>query len=221
MIQIDPLKIRYFQNTILDWFESNHRTFEWRKSDASPYLIIISEILLQRTKADTVSKFLPQFLKQFPSWEVLSIAPEEDIIWALKPVGLYNQKGKRLYNLSQKIKNNGGELPKNKEAVAKLPLIGQYIANAFELFILGNPSPLLDVNMARVLERFFGERKLADIRYDPYLQDLSREVVNHKKSKELNWAVLDFGALVCKKIKPSCLRCPLNEECKFYNEKRK
>jgi A/G-specific adenine glycosylase len=69
--------------------------------------------------------------------------------------------------------------------------------------------------MARVLERFFGERKMADIRYDPYLQDLAYRIVAHKNSKEINWAILDFSALICKP-KPLCSLCMLNSRCTYF-----
>ena len=93
--------------------------------------------------------------------------------------------------------------------------MGQYTANAVELVIFNQPSPLVDVNMSRVLERFFGERRMADIRYDPYLQGLSYKIVDHADTKEMNWAVLDFAALVCKP-KPLCLICPISVKCFFY-----
>ncbi len=83
-------------------------------------------------------------------------------------------------------------------------MMGQYITNAFELYILKKQSPLLDINMARLLERFFGKRQLVDIRHDPYLQTLAYRVVNIENSKELNWAILDFAALICKRNKPLC-----------------
>ena len=72
--------------------------------------------------------------------------------------------------------------------------------------------------MARVLERFFGPRKLADIRYDPYLQTLARRVVNTENSLQVNWAILDLGALVCKNGAPLCLQCPLRAKCEFYQQ---
>jgi A/G-specific adenine glycosylase len=93
-------------------------------------------------------------------------------------------------------------------------MMGQYITNAFELFILKRASPLLDVNMARVLERYFGKRKLSDIRYDPYLQTLANKIVDHQYSKEINWSILDLGSLICKKTNPLCNNCPLESKCK-------
>ncbi|MFW5871970.1 MAG: hypothetical protein ACOCUT_02590 [bacterium] len=92
----------------------------------------------------------------------------------------------------------------------------EYIANAYELYVLKKKSPLLDVNMARLLERFFGERKLADIRHDLYLQTLAYRVVNIEESKELNWAILDYASLICKKINSNCFNCLIYRKCKYY-----
>lgn len=57
---------------------------------------------------------------------------------------------------------------------------------------------------------------MADIRYDPYLQDLARRVVDVTMSKELNWAILDFAASICKAVKPLCVNCFLNEKCLYF-----
>ena len=86
----------------------------------------------------------------------------------------------------------------------------------FELIIYKQPSPLIDVNMSRLLERYFGKRKMADIRYDPYLQKLSYEIVNHQRAKDINWAILDFAALICKASNPKCKSCILVKYCKAY-----
>jgi A/G-specific adenine glycosylase len=110
-----------------------------------------------------------------------------------------------------------GKLPKDRAELESIPFMGQYITNAVELIIHKKPSPLIDVNMSRLVERYFGKRKMADIRYDPYLQELSYKIVNHQKAKEINWAILDFAAIICKAINPKCSVCPLNEKCTFYN----
>ena len=107
-----------------------------------------------------------------------------------------------------------GSFTKSRRKIEALPGVGQYIANAILMFCHGEPQPLLDTNMARVLERYFGPRKLADIRYDPYLQDLSRKVVNGNNPHIINWAILDFAALVCKIRSPLCESCPLARKCR-------
>lgn len=198
----------------MEWYKENGRTFLWRKKGLTHYQYIIAEVLLQRTKAETIAKFYPYFIKDFPNWKVLANADIQKLEDYLKPVGLFRQRSKRLISLAREMVKRNGKLPKGREELESIPFIGQYIANAVELVIFNEPSPLVDVNMARVLERFFGARKRADIRYDPYLQELSYKIVNHEYTKEINWAVLDFAALICK-VKPSCLDCGLYKRCNY------
>lgn len=219
-MEIKKEKIEYFQEKILEWYNKNGRHFPWRNKSATNYERIISEVLLQRTKAETAARFFPKFIKEYPSWKKLGEASKEELQEALKPIGLHNQRGARLYKLAREMKERKGYFPLNKEQVKEMPMMGQYISNAYELFVLNEPSPLLDVNMARLLERYFGERKLADIRYDPYLQELSYEVVDHTNSKVINWGILDFASKVCKKSNPKCNGCIINSYCKFFNQMR-
>lgn len=209
--------IEFFQESLLKWYAENGRHFPWREKGASNFELIIAEIFLQRTKAETVSKFLPIFLNKYSSWQQLGEATEDELKEIIKPLGLVNQRGKRLYHLAQEIKRRNGEMPTERNEVQDLPMMGQYITNAFELYILKKKAPLLDVNMARLLERFFGERKMADIRHDPYLQTLAYRVVNIERSKELNWAILDFAALICKP-KPNCSICILLSTCQYASK---
>lgn len=173
-------------------------------------------MLLQRTKAETVSKFYIQFIIDYPNWKSLANANLKDIEEYLKPIGLYRQRSVRLQNLAKEMVKRNGRLPKNREDLESIPFMGQYIANSVELVIFNQPSPLVDVNMARVIERFFGPRQMADIRYDPYLQDLAYKIVNHKDAKYLNWAILDLAALICIARNPRCHKCNLTSQCEYY-----
>ncbi|MCF8304568.1 MAG: hypothetical protein K9I94_14940 [Bacteroidales bacterium] len=217
MKTIHEEKIYFFRNKLLGWYKEEGRSFPWRKNTASNYELIMAEIFLQRTKAETVANFLPRFFKKYPNWDELGKASEDEIKAFIKPLGLYKQKGKRIYELAQELRKRKGRFPKKRNEIEEIPMMGQYITNAYELYVLNKKSPLLDVNMARVLERFFGKRKKADIRYDPYLQNLAYNVVNINKSKELNWAVLDFAAKVCK-IKPLCNLCIIKNLCTYYSK---
>jgi A/G-specific adenine glycosylase len=211
-------RIHSFQTKILDWYSQNGRDFPWRKSRLTNYQLIISEILLQRTKAETVAKFYNAFLSRYPNWHSLKRTKLSSLENVLKPIGLYRQRASSLKKLAREMVNRNGRLPQTKEDIEKLPFAGQYITNAILLLIKKVPSPLLDVNMARVLERYFGQRKLSDIRYDPYLQDLSWRVANHKDSKKINWGILDFAALICLKKSPNCKICIFNNSCTLFNQ---
>lgn len=211
----DNEKIIKFQNDLLNWFKEKQRDFPWRKKGSTQYEKIIAEVLLQRTQAETAARYLPGFLAKFPSWIHLASASEEEIMEYLKPIGLYRQRTGSLKKLAIEMEKRKGVFPRSREELEALPGIGQYIANAVMLFEYKDPQPLLDSNMARLLERYFGPRKLVDIRYDPYLQELSRKVLEQIDPIEMNWAILDHAALICKKI-PRCYECPLRDNCLYY-----
>ncbi len=203
-----------FRRNLLAWYGRSGRHFPWRNPSATNYVKIISEVLLQRTRAETVATFLPGFLRQYPSWHLLSLAPKQELELQLKPLGLHTRRAAAVSALAAELRGRNGRFPSEREAIEALPGVGQYIANAVELFVHQRPRPLLDVNMARVLERHFGPRKLADIRYDPYLQDLASRVVDCSTADRLNWAILDLAATVCALKTPSCCRCPVACGCR-------
>lgn len=209
-------KIRFFQEIIITWYANNGRIFYWRRKGLSNYQYIIAEVLLQRTKAETIANFYPKFIKQFPNWKSLADAPIPEIKHYLKPVGLYTQRANRVKKLAVEMVRRKGRLPKQRPELESIPFMGQYLANAVELIIFQIPTPLIDVNMVRVLERFFGPREKADIRYDPYLQQLAKKIVDHRESKKINWAILDFAASVCKARTPLHEHCPLRNHCRYF-----
>ena len=92
-------EIKYFQNTLLDWYASNKRDFPWRQSGTSNFELILSEILLQRTKAETVAKYYPVFFNKYPNWDSLVVASIEDLEEVFKPLGLYRHRASRLFRI--------------------------------------------------------------------------------------------------------------------------
>ena len=106
--------------------------------------------------------------------------------------------------------------PSSREDIDKLPGVGQYVGNAIEMFCHDRPMPLLDTNMTRVIERVFKPRELVDIRYDPWLQGISKKLVTSKHAVQLNWALLDIGGIICRPKDPRCQECPLTESCSWY-----
>jgi A/G-specific adenine glycosylase len=208
-------QIGMFRRLILAWFRKEGRSFPWRQLGVSPYAKVISEVLLQRTRAETVASFFPRFIYRFPGWEHLAAATDEELRVFLEPIGLWRRRAASLRLLGSEMRAREGRFPATREEIEALPGIGQYIASAALLFCHGGRQPLLDVNMARVLERCFGSRKLADIRYDPWLQALSRRVVDHQRATEINWAVLDLASTVCTNKQPRCPTCPVRSCCRY------
>jgi len=218
-VRIINSNITLFREKLYQWYDRNGRHFPWRDKSVNNYQKIVSELLLQRTKAETVAKFYPTFIQKFPNWKTVSNCSINDLEGVLKPIGLYKQRAMRLHSFAKEMTKRNGRIPHGKEELEKMPMVGQYIANATMSLVYDKPYPLLDVNMARVLERFFGKRKLVDIRYDPYIQELAHKVIAVKNSKVLNWAILDFAAIVCKARTPNCQACLLNVKCTFYKKR--
>ena len=210
-----------FRQSLLRWFRRNGRPFPWRAKSAGSYVRVISEILLQRTQADRVNEFFREFIKAYPSWRHLADATEVQLQQVLQPLGLWRRRAASILALAREMKNRRGRFPGSRETVEALPGVGQYIANAILLLCHEQPQPLLDVNMARVLERNFGPRKLVDIRYDPHLQALAAKVLSRGSATSLNWAILDLAGLLCLRREPLCEQCPLVSSCQFGRTRAK
>ena len=199
------------------WFELEGRPFPWRRKSATNYHKIVCEILLQRTRAETVSSVYQDFFRIFPSWNKIANASTEKIEKSLKPLGLWKRRARSLQALAKVLQKNRGRFPASREEIDRLPAVGQYVGNSVELFIHGRPLPLLDINMSRVIERYFRPRKLADIRHDPWLQALAKIIINRGIDPvKLNWSILDLGGTVCISRKPRCNACPIRRGCSTF-----
>ena len=218
--QVSEAVIHHFRANMLEWHRQHGRRFPWRKRSTSNYNKIIAEILLQRTRAETVAQFFPIFITRYPSWPQLATANKNELMTLIRPVGLWRRRSTTLINLAKEMDKRNGKFPKDREQIEALPGVGQYIANSIMLLCHNRPQPLLDTNMARVLERYFGPRKLRDIRYDPYLQRLAMIVVDCPDAVVLNWAILDFAASACSIRSPRCGECSLARECRYAKESK-
>lgn len=200
---------------VVAWFKKSGRCFPWRSPSATDYERLVTEILLQQTSARNVASQYQAFFSRFPSWESLARTGEDAVSEQLRPLGLWRRRASSLRKLATTICKRDGVLPSSREEIERLPGVGQYIASAVMLFELGLPEPLLDVNMARVLERYFGYRTKADIRYDRFLQGAARACIDGGSPAEANWGLLDLGAMVCRPRNPRCKQCPLKQGCYY------
>ncbi len=209
-------RISWLRRRLLCWFVRNGRSFlPWREPGRTPYEVVVAEILLQRTTAAAVARAYSGFLKSYPSWIALAQTPPEGLENALRPLGLWRQKVLAFQRLAQSIEMNGGVVPRTRKDLERLPGIGPYTASAVLVLVYGRAEPLLDVNMARLLGRFLGSCEGTEAKPTLTLQALALRLVRSKRGLEVNWAVLDFGALVCRARRPLCPECPLRAGCQY------
>ncbi len=208
-------RIPWLRRRLLSWFEQSGRSFPWRDPERTPYEVVVAEILLQRTTAAGVARAYAGFVERYPSWEALAQAPREGLENALRPLGLWQQKAVAFQQLAQSIEERGGVVPRSRTELERLPGIGPYTASAVLAIVYGRAEPLLDVNMARCLWRFFGSVELTTEGPKRWLHALALRLVGGKRSLQVNGAVLDFGALVCRARRPRCQECPLRARCLY------
>lgn len=98
---IDREKVNSFQGMMLEWYQVNGRDFPWRKPGTPEYQLIISELLLQRTRAEAVEKLYASFFKRFPSWKDLADATEVEIGKSVRVIGLWKRRARTLRDLAK------------------------------------------------------------------------------------------------------------------------
>ncbi len=206
-------RLWWARGRLLSWFARDGRSFPWRDPDRTPYEVVVAEILLQRTTAAAVAHAYAGFLARYPSWDTLAHAPLDDLEATLRPLGLWRQKALAFQQLARSIEAHREVLPRTRQELERLPGIGPYTASAVLALVYGRPEPLLDANMARLLLRFLGPSECARAYPGRTLYALAVRLVRGRRSLAVNWAALDFGALVCRPRSPRCPECPLRTRC--------
>ena len=206
-------RLRWVRGRLLGWFARDGRSFPWRDPGRTPYEVVVAEILLQRTTAVAVAHAYAGFLTRYPDWDTLAHAPLDGLEATLRPLGLWEHKAPAFQQLARSIGAHGDVLPGTRQELERLPGIGPYTASAVLALVYGRDEPLLDANMARLLGRFLGSPELDCGKPKHRLYLLALRLVRGKRSLAVNWAALDFGALVCRPRSPRCSECPLRTRC--------
>lgn len=207
-------RVRTFRRRVLAWYAEYGRRLYWRDEHAGEFLRVVVEVFLQRTQAATVDRFIRRFAAEFTCWEDIDSCPQHHLESWLKPLGLWRRRARALKDLAR-ARVEAGQFPEARDRLEQFPAVGQYVANAVELFVYARRRPLIDGNMARIIERYFGPRVLADIRRDSWVQGIAHSIVDDERAIEINWAVLDLGASVCTPRNPKCFACPLRSGCQY------
>lgn len=210
---MDTPELEEFQRRLFTWWQKNKRNYPWRTT-RNPYRILISEILLHRTKADQVVLPYTQLIKKFKNVKDLSKASEVEVRKLLQSLGLH-WRFKLLLDMAREITvRHGGEIPSEPEKLESLPGVSHYISSAVRCFAFGYPEILLDTNTVRILGRFFGTKVTDGSRRSKRFRELYNLIIDRKNPREFNYAMIDLGALICKPTNPRCPLCPLQNMCK-------
>jgi A/G-specific adenine glycosylase len=174
----------------------------------------VSEVMLQQTQVATVLRYFSAWMRRFPDVRTLARAREADVLHAWQGLGYYSRARRLQEGARVVLERHAGRLPRDHAALLALPGIGEYSAGAIASIAFGEPKPLVDGNVIRVLTRYFG------LRGDPGkaplkrgLWDLAAELVPEDRPGDFNQALMELGATVCTPRAPACEDCPLAKEC--------
>ena len=208
-----PETLKFLHRTLFRWYSANGRSFLWR-STRDPYVILVSEIMLQQTQVGRVEQKLPAFLRRFPGFRELAGASNAEIIRAWQGMG-YNSRALRLRDCAASVvERHHGRLPRDPAGLLTLSGIGPYTSHAVACFAFRRQVPLVDVNIRRVISRLFWHMSSRDAaKPDRVIWETARAVLP-VNAYTWNQALMDFGSLVCTARKPHCGSCPVRPACR-------
>lgn len=208
-----------FQNFVLEWgVIEGRKDLPWQHP-VSPYRVWISEVMLQQTQVATVIPYFQKFIRQFPDVQKLAIAPLDQVLTLWSGLGYY-ARARHLHE-SAKLIVAGDRFPNTLPALMALPGVGRSTAGAILSIAFEQSTPILDGNVKRVLSRCFGVSGWSgDTTVLKELWQLSALYTPEKKAAAYTQAMMDLGAMVCKRRQPLCEQCPVNVACiAFQNNK--
>ena len=212
---------RYFRNQIRKYYYANKRCFYWRENQLNPFQVLVTELFLKKTKAETVDRYGWLIIKKYSSSKKILNASDEDIFKNISLLGLGNQRTRALKIISSYVESNfDGKVPGEPQALINIPHVGSYIANATACFAFNKRVPVIDVNSSRIISRYFSLSNDKDVRNNIPLHVKAKELLPRGNYKEYNWGLLDLGAMVCK-TGPLCSQCLLRKRCYYAIESKR
>ncbi|MDD3742058.1 MAG: A/G-specific adenine glycosylase [Lentimicrobiaceae bacterium] len=202
-----------FSQLIIQWYDRNKRDMPWRQT-REPYLIWVSEIILQQTRVEQGLAYYHKFTTAFPDVKSLAEASEQAVLSIWKGLGYYS-RARNMHHTAQKVMQHyGGKFPVTYLELLTLKGIGPYTAAAIASICNHEPIPVVDGNVIRVFSRIFGYKEpVGSTAGYKKIFKKSTSFIEHSHPGTYNQAVMEFGALHCKPRQPLCNQCIFQKNC--------
>ena len=202
---------------LLMWYDSSKRILPWR-GIRDPYRIWVSEIMLQQTRVQAVLDYYARFMAELPDVYALAAVGEERLFKLWEGLGYYS-RARNLHRAAQVLVNEyGGEFPRTREELLRLPGVGDYTASAIASIAFAKPEPAVDGNLLRVAARVGGiAEDIMDAKVRRRFREMLAVSIDRERPGEWNQAMMDLGATVClPNGAPLCEKCPARAFCAAY-----
>lgn len=209
-----------FARLIIEWYHHHKRDLPWRHT-SDPYIIWLSEIIMQQTRVEQGTPYFNRFAEKYPTVAEFASADEGEILKLWQGLGYYS-RGRNMHFTAQMVMEEyGGYFPRDYDSLLKLKGIGEYTAAAISSFSSDEPRAVVDGNVFRLLARFFGmDIAINSGKGKKIFSDLANELIDKSQPGTYNQAAMEFGSLVCKPKNPNCPSCPLQQGCDAFRTGR-
>jgi A/G-specific adenine glycosylase len=200
---------------LLHWYAANARDLPWRRPGASPWSVLVSEIMLQQTPVSRVLPAHQAWLARWPAPPSLAAATPGDAIRQWGRLG-YPRRALWLHATARILaEEHAGQVPDHLQALRALPGVGSYTAAAVASFAFEQRHAVLDTNVRRVLARLVRGVALPPRAASAAEVALAESLLPAEPRRAARWsvAVMELGALVCTAISPECGGCPVSAQC--------
>lgn len=198
------------------WFAAHQRNLPMRAQGVSDWGTLVFEIMSQQTPISRVQPIWLEWMERWPTPADLATASSADIIVAWANLG-YPSRALRLKACAAAIvEKHDGEVPLTMKELTLLPGVGTYTASALLAFRHGIRVPVLDTNVRRVLVRFLDGREFPPHSTPSKAETTRAEALlpeNGRNAADVSLSLMEFGALVCTQLSPSCDECAIHANC--------
>lgn len=204
------------QQKLIHWFHHHARPLPWRVK-YRPYEVWVSEIMLQQTQVETALPYFRRWMRTFPTLASLARADENRVLKTWEGLGYYSRARNLHASAKFILKKYGGRFPSDFDEILSLKGIGRYTAGAIASIAFNQDRPIVDGNVLRVLSRVYAIKKPIDVgKNEETFWRLEEKLIPKGQARYFNQALMELGALVCRKEDPLCASCPICGFCKAY-----
>ncbi len=209
-----PSSLYAVPERLLSWYSKAARRLPWREN-RDPYRVWVSEIMLQQTRVETVIPYFHRFLAAFPSPEALAAADEMALFKLWEGLGYYSRARNLQKAAAAVVGDYGGKLPRDYEALLKLPGIGEYTAGSIASIAFDIPVPAVDGNVLRVFSRLTDSFENISLpATTKNVRAAIAAILPEKQPGKFNQAIMELGALIClPRGAARCAECPVQSCC--------
>lgn len=200
---------------LLDWYAAERRDLPWRyapRKKADPYRVWLSEIMLQQTTVKAVIPYFEKFTHRWPTVSDLAAASLEEVLQMWAGLGYYS-RARNLKKCADAVAADfAGTFPASEAELQKLPGIGPYTAAAIAAIAFGEKATPVDGNVERVIARLFAVRTPLPAAKSE-IKHLAATLTPSRRAGDFAQAMMDLGSEICSPKRPSCLMCPVQQDC--------